>query len=98
MDGRGCGRRSLDGGPVLAQELFPLELAPEDDPVAYLRRLQSETLIPHGVRMMAAVVTGPTAGPVTERVQPAGSGRPRRAAAESAGAMPLRLTYRPAHP
>lgn len=71
---------ALDGGPILAQELFPLELAPRGDPVAYLRRLQMDTLIPNGARMMAAVVAGLASGPVPERAQPAGGGRPRRRA------------------
>ena len=71
---------SLDGGPVLAQELFPLELAPEGDPLAYLQRLLTETLIPNGARMMAAAVAGLAGGPVRERVQPAAGRRPRRRA------------------
>jgi methionyl-tRNA formyltransferase len=70
---------ALDGGPVLAQERFPLELAPAGDPLDYLRRYQLETLVPNGARMMASVVAALTRGAVAERAQPAGR-RPRRRA------------------
>ena len=45
---------TLDGGNILLQERFPLETAPEGDPVEYLRRYLAEVLCPNGVRMMAA--------------------------------------------
>ena len=70
---------ALDGGPVLAQERFPLELAPAGDPLEYLRRYQWEMLVPNGARMMASVVAGLARGDVPERAQPAGR-RPRRRA------------------
>jgi formyl transferase-like protein len=70
---------ALDGGPILAQERFPLELAPAGDPLAYLRRYQQETLIPNGARMIAAVVAGLASGPIPEREQGLGR-RPRRRA------------------
>jgi len=68
----------LDGGSILAQEAFPLEVAPPSDPIAYLRRFQLETLVPNGARMMAAVVAGLARGPVPERAQAPRCGRPRR--------------------
>ena len=70
---------ALDGGPILAQARFPLELAPPGDPLDYLRRYQLETLVPNGARMMASVVVGLAHGAVAERAQPPGR-RPRRRA------------------
>ena len=47
---------TLDGGNILLQERFPLDIAPSGDPVQYLRRYVAETLCPNGARMMAAAV------------------------------------------
>ena len=71
---------ALDGGPILAQALFPLDTAPRGDPIAYLRRYQRETLVPNGARMMAEVVAALARGPVRERAQEAAPGPPRRRA------------------
>lgn len=60
----------LDAGPILAEESFPLDLAPEQDPVSYLVRYQQEILVPNGTRMMADVVRRLASGPMEERVQP----------------------------
>lgn len=70
----------LDAGPVLAQESFPLELVPDEDPVSYLRRYQAEVLVPNGVRMMAEAVRQLAHGRVEERVQPPSTAPTRRRA------------------
>ena len=68
----------LDAGPIIAQQSFPLDLAPADDPVSYLRRYQAEVLIPNGVRLMAEVVRRfAGGGEVESRPQPEG-GAPAR--------------------
>ena len=71
---------ALDGGAILAQEVFPLELAPAGDPMDYLLRFQRETLQPNGARMMAQVVAAMARGDVPERAQEQGRGRVRRRA------------------
>lgn len=67
---------ALDGGPILAQERFALDLAPAGDPLEYLRRYQLETLVPNGARLMASVVAGMARGSLEE--WPQGPGRPPR--------------------
>jgi methionyl-tRNA formyltransferase len=69
----------LDGGPILLQEVFPLDIAPPDDPMEYLKRYQAEVLIPNGIRMMVRAVESVARGVSEERVQSGGS-RPRRRA------------------
>jgi folate-dependent phosphoribosylglycinamide formyltransferase PurN len=59
----------LDAGPIVAQESFPLELAPDEDPLSYLRRYQAEVLIPNGVRLVAEAVRRFAHGEVEERQQ-----------------------------
>ncbi len=71
---------ALDGGNILRQELFPLELAPPGDPVAYLKRFQTEVLVPNGVRLMAATVAALARGEHAEQVQDLARGRVRRRA------------------
>lgn len=66
----------LDSGPILLQETFRLDLAPEGDPVAYLQQLQAQVLMPNGVRMMAEAVGRIGRGEMVERPQGRG-GRPR---------------------
>jgi folate-dependent phosphoribosylglycinamide formyltransferase PurN len=61
----------LDAGPIIAQQSFPLDLVPQEDPVAYLRRYQREVLIPNGVRLMTEVVRQLPFGEVEARPQPA---------------------------
>lgn len=63
----------LDSGPILLQETFPLDLAPEGDPLAYLRQLQAQVLVPNGARMMAEAVGRIARGEMVER--PQGPGR-----------------------
>lgn len=69
---------TLDGGDILLQETFPLELAPPGDPVKYLRRYRLGVLVPQGERMMAQVVAAMARGPVPERVQDHTRARTRR--------------------
>lgn len=67
----------LDAGPIIAQQSFPLELAPREDPVSYLGRYQAEVLVPNGVRLMAEAVGRFSRGEVEARPQPA-TGHPAR--------------------
>ena len=60
----------LDSGPIILQESFPVDLAPREDPIAYLRRYQTEVLIPNGIRMMADAVRAAASGRLIERAQP----------------------------
>ncbi len=71
---------AIDGGAILAQETFALDLAPSGDPLDYLHRYQRDTLLPNGARMMAEVVAGLARGPQPERVQNLADARPRRRA------------------
>jgi folate-dependent phosphoribosylglycinamide formyltransferase PurN len=59
----------LDSGPIVMQESFPIDLAPWEDPVAYLRRYQSEVLTRNGIRMMLEVVRSAARGTLVERPQ-----------------------------
>ena len=70
----------LDAGPIVAQQSFPVDLAPDGDPVSYLRRYQAEVLIPNGVRLMADVVRRFARGEVEARPQPEGADPARRRA------------------
>lgn len=70
----------LDAGPIIAQESFPIDLAPKEDPVSYLHRYQTEVLIPNGQRLMAQAVVGFARGQVDERPQPPSVRRARRRA------------------
>lgn len=70
----------LDGGPIIAQESFPIDLAPKEDPVSYLRRYQAEVLVPNGMRLMAEAIRQLAHGQVEERIQPPGSAPSRRRA------------------
>jgi methionyl-tRNA formyltransferase len=47
---------ALDAGDVLRQELFPLDRAPDGDPMDYIDRFRREVLRPNGIRMLAEVV------------------------------------------
>ena len=66
----------LDGGPILLQEMFPLDIAPPGDPMNYLKRYQAEMLVPHGIRMMVRAVERVAHG-VSEEQAPAGGSPPR---------------------
>lgn len=71
---------TLDGGNILLQERFPLDIAPSGDPVQYLRRYIGETLCPNGARMMAAAVVALARGTHVERPQDGSRARTRRRA------------------
>lgn len=71
---------TLDGGHILLQERFPLDIAPDGDPVAYLRRYLAEVLCPNGVRLMAAAVASLAHGTQTERAQDGTRARTHRRA------------------
>jgi methionyl-tRNA formyltransferase len=60
----------LDSGPIIKQESFAVDLAPKEDPIAYLRRYQTDVLIPNGIRMMADAVRAAARGSLIERPQP----------------------------
>lgn len=57
---------SLDAGPVLAQEMFPLNSAPEEDPLTYIEQFKREVLLPNGVRMLVETVRALTEGRAKE--------------------------------
>jgi len=71
---------TLDGGNILLQERFPLDIAPKGDPVPYLRKYLAETLCPNGARMMAAAVVALARGTHVERPQDGSKARTRRRA------------------
>ena len=52
----------LDAGPILRQELFPLDHAPGGDPLAYLRGYWDDVLRPNGVRMLCETVAALASG------------------------------------
>jgi methionyl-tRNA formyltransferase len=60
----------LDEGPILQQEIFPLDPAPADDPVAYVGRVWREVLRPNGLRMLAECAARVAAGTSEPRPQP----------------------------
>ncbi|HEX6534664.1 MAG TPA: formyltransferase family protein [Gemmatimonadaceae bacterium] len=69
---------ALDAGTVLRQEMFPLDPAPPDDPIAYIERYRREVLRPNGVRLLAEVVSAIARGTATETQQDAGRARTHR--------------------
>jgi formyl transferase-like protein len=71
---------TLDGGNILLQERFPLDIAPSGDPVQYLRGYLAETLCPNGARMTAAAVVALASGTHVERPQDGSKARTRRRA------------------
>ena len=59
----------LDEGPILQQELFPLDPAPAGDPLDYVRDVWLRVLRPNGLRMVAECAARIAAGTSTERAQ-----------------------------
>lgn len=59
----------LDAGRILLRETFPLDPAPDGDPMEYVRRMRRDVLLPNGVRMMAEAVAGLARGSVDWTVQ-----------------------------
>jgi folate-dependent phosphoribosylglycinamide formyltransferase PurN len=47
---------SLDAGAILAEEMFPIDTAPEGDPLTYIEQFRREVLGPNGVRMLVETV------------------------------------------
>ena len=70
----------LDSGPILLQQIFPLDVAPAGDPMRYLGMLQREVLIPAGTALMAQAVRLEARGESVSLPQPTGGPRPRRRA------------------
>jgi folate-dependent phosphoribosylglycinamide formyltransferase PurN len=71
---------TLDGGNILLQERFPLDIAPKGDPLEYLSRYVADVLCPNGVRMMTAAVAALARGACAERIQDVSRARPHRRA------------------
>ncbi|MDZ7697246.1 MAG: formyltransferase family protein [Deltaproteobacteria bacterium] len=61
--------KRLDAGPILLQELFPLNGVPTDQPLAYLEDYRQSVLRPNGVRMLTHAVDMIAKGTVTEQAQ-----------------------------
>ena len=59
----------VDSGPVLRQELIPLEPAPSGDPLEYVRRFRAEQLEPAGLRLLSGAVCDVVDGRVIETAQ-----------------------------
>jgi folate-dependent phosphoribosylglycinamide formyltransferase PurN len=68
----------LDSGHVLRQELFPLDPAPEGDPLEYLARYRREVLRPNGVRLLVETVAAIAAGTAVDQPQDASGARTYR--------------------
>lgn len=60
---------SLDAGNILLQELFPLDSAPNEDPLRYIERYRLEVLHPHGIRMLTDAVRQISDGSISEHLQ-----------------------------
>lgn len=57
---------SLDAGPVLALEMFPIDPAPGGDPLVYIEQFRQEILGPNGVRMLVETVRALAQGTAKE--------------------------------
>jgi methionyl-tRNA formyltransferase len=68
----------LDEGPILRQEVFPIDGAPAGDPLEYLDRYRREVLYPNGARMVVETVQALTEGGLAERPQDPALGRTYR--------------------
>jgi methionyl-tRNA formyltransferase len=61
---------ALDAGAILRQEIFPVDPAPEGDPIDYIDRYRRTVLRPNGVRMLVeAVASIATNGTVHGKAQ-----------------------------
>lgn len=69
---------SLDSGAVLRQECFPLDPAPEGDPMAYVAEYRRTVLHPNGVRMLVETVADIMAGRERASIQDATRARTYR--------------------
>lgn len=70
--------KKLDAGDVWLQEVFPLDSAPDGDPLHYLERYREEVLRPNGIRMVAEVVSGIARGDLTPNPQDVSKARTYR--------------------
>ena len=61
--------RSLDAGPVLLQETFPLDPAPSGDPLRYIEVYRRDVLEPNGIRMLATAVNRIANGSIEAKPQ-----------------------------
>lgn len=59
----------IDAGSVLLRETYPLDIAPEGDPMDYIERYRRHVLRPNGVRMLAEAVAKIADGTVQEQPQ-----------------------------
>jgi methionyl-tRNA formyltransferase len=66
---------AVDAGAVLAQELFPLNPAPDIDPLVYLEQFKHAVLRPNGVRMLVNTVRSLAQGTSREIPQDPTAGR-----------------------
>ncbi|MDQ6769786.1 MAG: hypothetical protein M3Z54_07350 [Gemmatimonadota bacterium] len=57
---------SLDAGPILAEEMFPIDTAPEGDPLTYIEQFRRDVLGPNGVRMLVETVRALVEGKAKE--------------------------------
>jgi len=60
---------SLDAGDIIAQETFPLDNAPMEDPMDYIARYRHEVLRPNGVRLVVQAVAAIARGAESARTQ-----------------------------
>jgi len=68
----------VDQGPVLMEELFPLDPAPPGDPMAYVEAFRNDVLRPNGIRMLAETVRRIAEGSAVERPQRKGPAKTYR--------------------
>ncbi|MBA4159830.1 MAG: hypothetical protein H0X65_20530 [Gemmatimonadetes bacterium] len=69
---------AVDAGQVLLQESFPLELAPERDPLEYIEEYRRTVLRPNGVRMLVEAVARIAEGTAEETAQDSSRARTYR--------------------
>ena len=60
----------IDQGPVLLEESFPIEPAPDNDPVEYARYFWLDVLRPNAIRMAVDAACGIARGECVPRPQP----------------------------
>ena len=60
---------ALDAGPILAEEMFPIDPAPGGDPLVYIEQFRQKVLGPNGVRMIVETVRSLADGTAKERQQ-----------------------------
>lgn len=85
----------LDEGPILQQELFPLDPTPAGNPLEYVHDVWLRVLRPNGLRMVAESVARIAAGTSTERAQgPSSSPTYRRPDLKAKRALQARVRAR----